>query len=216
MRGVRAASRDVILVHGLWVPRLVMTPLGAMLARAGLRIHLFGYRGRKASLAMHAERLIAFARKRAPQGAHFVGHSLGGLVVLEALAPETDLALDCTVLLGTPARGCLAGRRLARSDWGRWFLGASESLWHEGRVARWTRAEPLGVVAGTRVLGLGRVFGPLHGANDGVVRVDETTVEGMRDRLVLPVGHSEMLVSPRVAHAVQLFLKHGRFDADAA
>jgi pimeloyl-ACP methyl ester carboxylesterase len=212
---VQGASRDVILVHGLWVPRLVMTPLGAMLARAGLRMHLFGYRGRRASLAAHAEKLAEFARKQAPQGAAFVGHSLGGLVVLEAVARVADLALGCAVLLGTPSRGCLAGRRLAQTDWGRWFLGASEALWHEGRPARWTRAEPLGVVAGTRVLGLGRLFGPLAGPNDGVVRVEETTVVGMRDRLVLPVGHSEMLVSPRVAHAVQMFLEHGRFDAAA-
>jgi pimeloyl-ACP methyl ester carboxylesterase len=213
---VQGASRDVILVHGLWVPRLAMTPLGAMLARAGLRVHLFGYRGRKASLASHADRLAEFARTRVPPGAHVVGHSLGGLVVLEAFARAADLVLGSAILLGTPARGCLAGRRLAQMDWGRWFLGASETLWHEGRVARWARAEPLGVVAGTRSLGLGRLFGPLPGANDGVVRVEETTVEGMCDRVILPVGHSEMLVSPRVAHAVQLFLAHGRFDAAAA
>lgn len=212
---MQGALRDVILVHGLWVPRLVMTPLGAMLLRAGLRVHLFGYRGRKASLAAHAERLAAFAHRRLPRGAHLVGHSLGGLVVLEACARAPDLALGRAVLLGTPARGCLAGRRLAQMDWGRWFLGASETLWHEGRIARWARAEPLGIVAGTRSLGLGRLFGPLAGANDGVVRVEETMVEGMRERLILPVGHSEMLVSPRVAHAVRMFVEQGRFDAVA-
>jgi len=212
---VRGALRDVILVHGLWVPRLVMTRLGAMLLRAGLRVHLFGYRGRRASLAAHADRLAEFARQRLPRGAHLVGHSLGGLVVLEACARTPGLVIGRAVLLGTPARGCLAGRHLARMDWGRWFLGASETLWHEGRIARWARAEPLGVVAGTRALGLGRLFGPLAGANDGVVRVEETAVEGMRERLILPVGHSEMLVSPRVAHAVRMFVEQGRFDAVA-
>jgi hypothetical protein len=60
---------------------------------------------------------------------------------------------------------------------------------------------------------VGRVFGLLPGANDGVVRVDETTVEGMRDRMILHVAHSEMIVSPRVARAVLLFLERGRFDA---
>jgi len=208
-------TRDVVLVHGLWVPALVMTPLGAMLARAGHRMHLFGYFGRKASLAAHAARLADFVRARAPRGAHVIGHSLGGLVVLEAFARAPGLAVGRVVLLGTPARGCLAGRRLAHTDWGRWILGASETLWHEGRAARWPRAEPLGVVAGTRVLGLGRVLGRLPGANDGVVRVEETEVEGMRDRLILPVGHSEMVVSPRVARAVRGFLEHGKFDAHA-
>ncbi len=210
-----AAARDVVLVHGLWVPALVMTPLGAMLARAGHRVHLFGYFGRKASLAAHAARFVEFVRARAPRGAHIVGHSLGGLVALEAFASAPGLALGNTVLLGTPARGCLAGRRLAHSDWGRWIMGASETLWHEGPAARWRRAEPLGVIAGTRPIGLGRVFGRLPGANDGVVRVEETEVEGMCDRLILPVGHSEMIVSPRVARAVRGFLERGRFDAHA-
>jgi pimeloyl-ACP methyl ester carboxylesterase len=210
------ALRDVVLVHGLWVPALVMTPLGAMLARAGLRMHLFGYRGRKASLAGHAARLVEFVGTRAASGAHIVGHSLGGLVALEACTQRPALALGRVVLLGTPARGCLAGRRLAQTDWGRWFLGASETLWHEGRAARWNRPEALGVIAGTRALGLGRVLGPLPGANDGVVRVEETAVDGMQERLILPVGHSEMLVSPRVARAVRSFLEYGRFDANLA
>ena len=48
-----------------------------------------------------------------------------------------------------------------------------------------------------------------------MVRVEETTVEGMHQRLILPVAHSEMVVSPRVAHAVQLFIENGRFDAAA-
>ncbi len=209
------ALRDVVLVHGLWVPALVMTPLGAMLARAGHRVHLFGYFGRKASLAAHAARLVEFVRARAPRGAHIVGHSLGGLVALEAFANAPGPALGHTVLLGTPARGCLAGRQLAQSDWGRWIMGASETLWHEGRAARWRRPEPLGVIAGTRPIGLGRVLGRLPGANDGVVRLEETEVEGMRDRLTLLVGHSEMMVSPRVARAVRGFLEHGRFAAHA-
>lgn len=212
---MHGALRDVILVHGLWVPAFVMTPLGAMLVRAGLRVHLFGYRGRKASVAGHADRLIDFARNRAATGVHLVGHSLGGLVVLEACARAPALALGRAVLLGTPARGCLSGRRLAQTDWGRWFLGASETLWQEGRSPRWTRAEALGVIAGTRSVGLGRIFGPLAGANDGVVRVEETAVEGMRQRLIVPVCHSEMVVSPRVARAVRLFLDQGRFDAGA-
>jgi len=89
-------------------------------------------------------------------------------------------------------------------------------LWHEGRAARWSRPEALGVIAGTRALGLGRVLGPLPGANDGVVRVEETAVDGMHERLILPVGHSEMLVSPRVARAVRSFLEYGRFDANLA
>jgi pimeloyl-ACP methyl ester carboxylesterase len=202
-------ARDAVLVHGLWVPALVMTPLAARLQGAGYRCHLFGYPGRERPLAAHAERLARFARGIGP--AHFVGHSLGGLVILETLLRHPATAAAKVVLLGTPARGNFAGRRLARLGWGRWFLGASEPLWREGRAARWTRPEPLGVIAGTLPLGLGRLFGALPGPNDGVVRLEETELEGMRERVVLHVGHSAMLVSARVAAQVLSFLEHARF-----
>lgn len=203
--------RDVVLAHGLWVPAVVMTPLAARLAQAGFRCHLFSYHGRERPLDAHAERLARFAREVGP--AHFVGHSLGGLVVLHALEQHRSVAAGNVLLLGSPVRGNFAGRRLAQHGWGRWFLGASEALWREGRAARWTRPEPLGVLAGTTPIGLGRLFGALPGANDGVVRVEETEVDGMRERIVLPVAHSTMLVSARVAAQAVSFLEDARFLA---
>lgn len=201
----------VILVHGLWVPGVVMHPLAWRLAQAGYRCRTFSYMGMARPLEAHAERLARLARETGP--AHFIGHSLGGLVVLEALNRDPGIALGRAVLLGTPARGCYAGRRIARHAAGRWFLGQSERLWREASAARWARPEALGVVAGSLPLGLARIFGPLPGVNDGVVRLEETEVEGMAERVVLPVGHSQMLVSARVAKQVAAFLSHGKFNA---
>ena len=203
--------RDVILAHGLWVPGVVMHPLAARLERAGFRCHGFTYAGRARPLEAHAERLVRLARQLGP--AHFLGHSLGGLVVLEALQSDAAIGVGRVMLLGTPAQGCLSGRWLARHTAGRWLLGESEKLWREGRAARWTRAEPLGVIAGTTPFGLGRMIGRLPGPNDGVVCVEETAVEGMTERLVLSVSHSAMLVSSRVAENVAAFLAEGRFSA---
>ena len=201
--------REVILAHGLWVPGLVMHPLSARLAQRGFRCHNFSYMGAARPLAAHAERLVRFAREVGP--AHFVGHSLGGLVVKEALHEHPEVAVGRVVLLGTPARGCHAGRRLARHPAGRWFLGRSEELWREGRPARWTRPEALGVLAGSLPIGLARILGRLPGVNDGVVCLEETAVEGMAGRVVLAVGHSQMIISARVADEVAAFLSHGKF-----
>jgi hypothetical protein len=54
----------------------------------------------------------------------------------------------------------------------------------------------------------------LPGTNDGVVRLEETEVAGMRDRIVLPVGHSAMLVSARVAREVATFIERGVFSRE--
>jgi pimeloyl-ACP methyl ester carboxylesterase len=203
----------VVLVHGLWMPGLVMSPLARRLSRAGYHCHLFDYAGRDRPLAANAERLAQLARNVGP--ANFVGHSLGGLVVLEALTANPALAVERVVLLGTPARGCLAGRRLSRYGFGRWMLGESEGLWRAGRSARWTRPEPLGIIAGTIPLGLGRTLGRLPGANDGAVCVEETRIEGATAFTVLPVSHSGMLLSTRVARALQTFLETGSFGPHA-
>jgi pimeloyl-ACP methyl ester carboxylesterase len=207
------AMRDTILVHGLWVPAAVMAPLAARLSAKGFRCHLFSYAGRARPLEAHAERLARYARDVGP--AHFVGHSLGGLVILEALQGQADVKAGHVVLLGTPVRGNFAGRRLGQHGWGRWFLGSTHSLWSEGHALHWTRPEPLGVLAGTLSVGLGRLFGPLPGPNDGVVRLEETDLEGMRDRVVLRVGHSAMLLSARVAAQVVAFLRDARFSHPA-
>jgi pimeloyl-ACP methyl ester carboxylesterase len=204
--------KEVIIVHGLWVPGFVMRPLAARLERAGFRCHTFSYMGTARPLEAHVERLARFARDIGP--AHFVGHSLGGLVVLEALARHPEVVTGRVVLLGTSARGNFAGRRLARHAAGRWLLGESVPLWGE-RDARWTRAERLGVIAGTRPIGLGVLLGRLAGPNDGVVTVEETTVEGMSERISLPVGHSQMLISAKVAAQINVFLSDGKFIANS-
>ncbi len=194
--------RDVILTQGVWVPGAVMLPLAARLERAGYRCRTFSYMGAGEPLEAHAESLARFARRIGP--AHFVAHSMGGLVVLEALSRLPELAAG---------RVGFAGRRIARYSAGRWFLGQSEVLWREGRASRWTRPEALGVVAGSLPLGLGRLFGRLPGVNDGVVSLEETEVEGMAERAVLPVGHSAMLLSSRVAAHIAQFLTDGKFAA---
>ena len=202
--------KDVILAHGLWVPGFVMKPLAARLERTGFHCHTFSYMGTARPMEAHVERLTRYAREIGP--AHFVGHSMGGLVLMAAFARHPEMAAGRIVLLGTSAKGNFAGRRLARLALGRWMLGDSLPLWRE-RDARWTRAERLGVIAGTRPIGLGVMLGSLAGPNDGVVTVEETTIEGMSERILLPVGHSQMLVSARVAQNVALFLAEGRFCA---
>jgi len=91
------------------------------------------------------------------------------------------------------------------------MMGACRELWDE-RPARWTRREPLGVVAGTTPLGLGRAFGRLPGPNDGVVRVDETEVDGMAQRALVAQGHSMLIVSGRVGDLVHRFCSSGSFE----
>lgn len=198
-------TRHVVIAPGLWMPGAAMALLAARLAGHGYAAHVFTYSGRK-PLEASVERLARFAREKAL----FVGHSLGGVLILDMLTRHPEVPADAVVLIGAPVRGCLAGRRLGAAELGRWMMGECRPLWEE-RCARWTRSAPLGVIAGTTPLGLGRAFGSLPGMNDGVVCVDETSVEGMTERALVPRGHSVLVASARVSDLVARFLRSGRF-----
>lgn len=202
---------DVVLAPGLWMPSAAMSLLAGRLARAGYATHVYAYRGRSPFDANIA-RFARFAREAlAGRPAHFIGHSLGGVLVLDMLNRHADVALASAVLLGAPVRGCIAGRRLGGAHIGRWMMGACGPLWDE-RPARWERNAPLGVIAGTLPIGLARALGRLPCVNDGVVCVDETAVEGMTAQALVPCGHSLLIVSGAVGTLVQRFLASGRFE----
>ncbi|MDF3011409.1 MAG: alpha/beta hydrolase fold family protein [Burkholderiales bacterium] len=200
----------MVLVPGLWMPSIAMALFRARLAKAGYATHLFVYRGRDAMEA-NVSLLEKFILERlGGRAAHFAGHSLGGTLILDTLCRHRELRAASVLLLGAPVRGCLAGRRLARHGFGRWMLGQSAARW-QACEARWPRPEPLGVVAGTLPLGLGRALGALPGENDGVVRVEETRVEGTTARALVREGHSMLIVSPRVMRLAMRFFEQGSF-----
>jgi len=198
----------VVLAGGLWMPGMAMALLGARLGRHGYSTHVFHYSGR-ASLEGNVERLVRHAR--AHGRVHLVGHSLGGVLAFDALDRHPELEVATAVLIGAPVRGCLAGRRLAVSRFGRWMMGATVPRWDE-RDASWRRAEPLGIIAGTLPIGLGWMTGRLPGRSDGVVRVEETLVHGMAQQVMVPLGHSFLIASGRVAGLVERFLRTRCFE----
>lgn len=203
---------DIILVPGLWNPSGVLWPLAARLRRAGYTPRVFSYRSR-ASFDANIERLARFVRETlGDRPGHFIGHSLGGVLVLETLNRHQEIPVASALLIGAPVRGSFAGRRFGRERFGRWMMGGSTQCW-EVRDARWRRPAPLGVLAGSVAIGLGRALGMgLQGVNDGVVCFEETAVEGMAACKLVPQPHSWMPVSPAVARLTETFLRTGRFD----
>jgi len=52
----------------------------------------------------------------------------------------------------------------------------------------------------------------MPGPSDGVVCVSETEVDGMSAHALVPLGHSLLIVSGRVAKMIERFLTAGRFE----
>jgi pimeloyl-ACP methyl ester carboxylesterase len=200
----------VILVHGLWLGGWTMQGLRLRLSRRGYAAYTFAYPSIAQSLDEHAQRLAAYIGKLQESVIHLVGYSLGGLVVLRCLRNHGEQRIGRIVLMGTPVRACMAGRRLENLAAGKRLLGASREIWRSLPEVFRPRCE-LGVIAGSRPWGLGHMLMRLPGTNDGVVRLEETEAAGMRDRIVLPLSHSGMLVSAQLAREAAAFLERGAF-----
>jgi hypothetical protein len=122
------------------------------------------------------------------------------------------------VFLGAPFVDIHAARRLARVRIGALAMGAAVAEWLNGaRPANFTRHE-IGVIAGDRGMGLGRMVAPdLPAPHDGTISVAETHIPHERDHIVLPVSHSQMVVSLLVVRQICEFLRRGHFArGDAA
>ncbi len=202
----------VLLVHGLWMNRVVMLYLARALRGGGFAARAVGYFSAMQDLARNARAVAdAIAALDSPR-VHVVAHSLGGVVALAALRERPDARVRRAVLLGAPLAGSASGRCLAAKRWGAPLLGATRALWGDMPRLEIPPGVEVGAIAGNRRIGLGRLIGlevPLP--NDGVVAVAETRHPGLAAHLVMPVAHSEMLVSRAVARAVAAFLATGRF-----
>jgi hypothetical protein len=77
----------------------------------------------------------------------------------------------------------------------------------------WSSERELGIIAGSQPLGLARLVVDFQETNDGTVAVSETRLPGAKEHIVLPVSHTGMLLSARVAFETGQFLEHGHFGA---
>jgi pimeloyl-ACP methyl ester carboxylesterase len=208
---------SVLCMHGLWMPRAVM-----LLVRHRLRkehrfdAELYGYPTLRHTLDENAETLAEHIAARGFGAVHLVGHSLGGIVAMRMLALYPDTPVRRLVCLGSPLRGCRSAAYLDRTGWGKALVGKSLRAGAIDQPAeRWAQqvceSHDVGVIAGTRPLGLGRLAGVLDEEGDGTVTVSETRLPGIRDHICLPVSHTGLALSTDVADQVAAFLKRGEF-----
>jgi pimeloyl-ACP methyl ester carboxylesterase len=209
-----------VFVHGLFLNGAEFTLLRRRLAAEhGLQSHRFSYPTVRGSMAATVEQLARFVERIDAERIHFIGHSLGGLVLcryFQAMngARAADGRAGRVVLLGAPVAGSRSARAVARHAWLKRVIGplVASELVDSDEPRSWDCGCELGLIAGNSPMGLGRFFARFEEECDGTVGVSETRIPGHSAHLTLPVSHMGMLVSPLVARQVGRFLESGRFD----
>lgn len=208
-------AATVVLVHGLWMHPVVFAALRRHLARAGFATLAWPYPSVRGRLAANADALAAFLATLPADPLHLVGHSLGGVVIANALARHPDPRVRRIVLMGPPWAASRCATALLRLPGLSTLLGRSLRDWM-GMVRPELPGIDIGVISGNRPIGLAGALVGLPRPHDGIVRVDETRVAHARDAITLHVSHMEMLFSPRCAEQVAAFLRDGAFLHDGA
>ena len=206
-------AAKIVLVHGLWNRGWSMTAIARRLRAHGHHVEVFSYPTRKHCLDAHADDLHAFLSDIKAEELHLVGHSMGGLVILNLLNRFDDFPPGRVVLMGTPVKGSGIVKRLEKLPGQKFLFGKARDNLLQG-FSHTPMKHETGMIRGTRALGLGRIAGKRGEPNDGSVTVSETELDGLKDSVELAVAHSEMLVSAEVVEQIEQFLLHGEFKKD--
>jgi len=209
----------VVFVHGAVVRGWEMALLRRRLRRLGYRVRQFRYRSMMKGLDDNALRLGEFLRETEGDVLHVIGHSMGGVLVRQVFEQNPDPRPGRLIAIGSPLLDCWVGRRISRMHprIGRRLVGRTVAD-HISRPSDpvWRGARDFGVLAGTYRFGIGAIFRTHPRPSDGVVLLNETRLQGVRDHTTIRLNHFGMLFSTRCCARIARFLATGTFGLATA
>lgn len=204
------AKEVVVLVHGLYLHGTALLWLKRRLEKNNWTTELFSYPSLRKKTDENAAALETFIANLDVETIHLVGHSLGGLLIRQVAQDYPQLITGNVVTLGTPHQGSVVAR--VTQNIHKLFIGGAFEHGLDGDIGEWPSYIPLGSIAGDTEIGIGWFYKELPHPNDGTVAVEETSCDGMRDHIVLPVSHTSMLYDKDVATQVDAFLRNAQFN----
>ena len=199
----------IILLHGLFMHRLIMSPLAKRLAKLGWQVENLSYPSTKADKEALFQIIDAAI---GDDQAIMVGHSLGGLVIKDYLKsrqlPITKVPMVIT--LGTPHQGAKIVKDMEKVR----LQGILGSAVQFGLIPtqfseRWQLPQQLISIAGNVKIGprpvLDKVWRDDIEESDGTVSIEETRLSGMTDHIVLRQTHTSLVYSKEVVTLIDKF-----------
>lgn len=198
------ADHLVVLLHGLGRTSRSLARMDRALRTAGFSTLSLSYPSMRQSIEQHAatvaERLDAVPT---PKKLSFVTHSLGGLVVrrlfaIDAADASWRAAISRIVMLAPPNKGASLASMLDRGGVVRGIMGPSYVQIAEGY------AETLPIPNVPFMIYAGDAPGV---PGDGLLRVEETKLDGAFEHHVVPVIHTFIMNHPTVIRGTTAFLR---------
>lgn len=213
---IQTKQKTVILIHGMWMSAFHLRFIGRQLTKKGWRVIYYDYSSMFTAFDENIDGLYQLWQKEQSDNTHLVAHSLGGLLILAMMKKYQLKNLPRSILMGSPVNGSSVVKKMLPTWLGKAMLGKSAQTLLVG-VAEST-AEMLasnhnkfGLILGDKGWGIGHMICRLPAPHDGVVSFAEADTEFAEDIITFPVTHATMLLSNKVAAAIDQYLSAGRF-----
>ncbi|WP_420548135.1 esterase/lipase family protein [Curvivirga sp.] len=214
--GDRKAGHLVIFVHGILRSAGSFSFLEENLRQAGYETTAISYASTRLTIEEHAENLnILLDQLENVETVSFVSHSMGGLVLRQALG-RRDLDQDLfdisnVVMIAPPNQGSQIADELKESLFYQLVYGVSGQQLTSDIAPNFPSLNiPVGIIAGVSSGDEGyNLF--VTGNDDMVVSLKETHLEGADDFLKIKGLHSTLLYQEATASAVKQFLENTKF-----
>ncbi|MEZ0223021.1 MAG: alpha/beta fold hydrolase [Alphaproteobacteria bacterium] len=214
-----AEEKHVVVLHGLIVNKYFMAGISSHLEKQGYTVHSMSYPTRGKSFdKLLDEHIVPVIDKIPAKKVDFVVHSMGGLMVRMYALKYGVEKIGRVVMIGTPNHGSPVADFVSRWPAFRWYLGEASKSLRADRDGIHAQLPPVnfecGVIAGDNHwfrAASSAIVPDLSQLNDGVVSIESTKVEGMKEHTVVSGDHSQMVWMPRVWKLASAFLKTGSF-----
>ena len=214
-----SSGETVVLLHGLARSNLAMKTMAKRLVASGYNVQQVGYKSigeMPEDVLKDISEQINDCCSKLKTPVHFVGHSLGGVLVRAYLGEQSVPNLGKVVLIGSPNKGTPIVDGFQGKWWMKFAGETANALGTDGKGFLSTLIAPtypLGVIAGVAEAGMSD---QIPGDDDGLVPLESTKVEGMNDFIILPVSHADMREDAAVFSQLLHYLKEEKFDHEAA
>lgn len=205
---------NVILIHGLFMPGVVMIKLRNFFEKNGYTTTVFSYHTLSEAPEKNANDLKKLIESLSDNNV-IVCHSLGGLLTQYTLSmmENPEKKVQKVISMGTPWQGAsiltfmqqyhiegIVGKSLEV------LLPKDHNEWQFPKI-------PLGSIAGKSTIGARMLFTPGKKIpTDGTVTIEETKIKGMTDHTIIPINHTGLIFSNLAAQQALNFIETNHFE----
>lgn len=212
------ASECVVLLHGFGRSSFSLGRINSNLQEHGYKTLPIDYPSRRFHVFQLVEQFIMPKINKEISSCskiHFVGYSMGGIMVRYIIANHRPKNLGRVVYIATPHTGVEVVNNLGKYIWFKTIFGPAVQDLAVG--TEFLKKLPpaadyeSGVISGNFSVNPFTSLFLISGDDDGTISVESTKINGMKDHIILNSTHNMLLYNQEVIEEVEYFIRNGEF-----